>query len=855
MLLPVEATSTLLEALNHTKVNYIVSFIMEALNPSSSYDKETKDVILTNIHQNTKLWYTCLFSELKLISSIIPHPHYLMVVSYLLSDDTPENDIVFLIYVIQKYIAIYQNNPNNEEYLICALGSMLYISSSISHLSDFSFKQSFIQYCLAVIKLALSLPNHSVIHSYALRLLAVLLQTIAKTAELSQLIKIQEEDLHNYEPIQTTRDLLSERVSAFQYAIDPPELISEKPKIESISDGEWNDDDTWENAFESDQEKEKNSLPKENKKEEPKKEEPKKEEPKKEKPKKEELSIPLHIPKKEKKSANKKQPTKRVVKVKPERAIHTGFSDDDEENDLPQERCQTRRRGKNGVSLNSYVQAEEELETEPVKQEELVKNDKSDQPIQMDLHKSDQPEQAQQPEQVQQPEQSEQPIQANQLDQPQQPSSTKKEEKPSTVIQPVITRVPQEEEWSDDWDDVPNAPSVPKKVVNDDWDDDEEWNMKREEIQSHERVVEESSLGSRQVDNHEEEEIVVEEEKKEEIVQESNTLSNNPEDSLDMNKVVQLPSHLQYDYSNTILCYLFQCISLAFSTPGSWKDIISVVNACHELFLHNSSIEGMICERLVTGILEETLSAEDISLITASLQEIVRNSSIFQRAISDKITIRIKERMTEDFVELNQQGFSLLHSIYCLQNDSEIAADLIDIYITIFSSSLYHSEDAVKLQFRLHYLSSYLQSLNILEKKDISSFIQGTVLNILMCIASYLDVLNEEEMKNCIDIISLLYSKTEEKVSMIPVFLKVIGCILLRVKENKKLHENGEDVVYMICKENGAIFKDFIQTIAPNENEVLQQALRCAIERKKGEIKRSHKKVVKMPISIDISKF
>ena len=90
---------------------------------------------------------------------------------------------------------------------------------------------------------------------------------------------------------------------------------------------------------------------------------------------------------------------------------------------------------------------------------------------------------------------------------------------------------------------------------------------------------------------------------------------------------------------------------------------------------------------------------------------------------------------------------------------------------------------------------------------------------------------------------------------MIPVFLKVIVCILLRVKENKKLHENGEDVVYMICKENGAIFKDFIQTIAPNENEVLQQALRSAIERKKGEIKRSHKKVVKMPISIDISKF
>lgn len=841
LLLPCESISTLLENINHMKIELMALLIEEALEPEGKMDSSVKEVVLRAVNQNHSLWYGYFMNALKQSSTL----HYLLAVAYLVSNQTPPEDVIFIIHVVKVNIDSCQHDSIQNETLSCALRTLSFICDHMCIFDDQSFIQAFIEYCIAVAESGL-LVKDLFIHSLSLTLLTKVIRIIINSPSLSSLVDCQFLPSFPYRPQDTRRGLLMNRVSPFAYAIDLPEKKVEKPEIEAISDSDdWEENATWESTFSSDHEENQPVSEVQPKKNPP---------------------PPPPVVK----------VSKPVIKVKPEKAIHTGFSDD--EDTLPQESRSTRRRGRKGVSLSSYVPVEDdlmvnsqegsgvnEIETLQPKQLERVEDEKPSQSSTNVVKLSPPPMKV-----------SPSPVKATTPTKPSVPTA-----KPS-----------KDDDWDDDDDWEAAKPVENHKPIADDWDEDEEWCSPTpvnhlDQNQVNERVEEEGKLGAPWTDSEEEIPLPTtrrrqrkssilasftagEDETREEVKspppEQVNPLkSSKPTEETtlysyhdNLRDVAFPPSSfsIQIHSSSTFLQSLLHCISLAIQTPGSWKDVIPAIRVSCELFHNHDSIRGYVCNRIVDVFITELLADDDKKSLQECLIDYVKDSIILQRAVCDKLVEGIVHRVNKETVPLIKQSIWLLHSVYDLQSLDENLANLCEIYLAVFSSSCLHSDKPSEQYFRISLLSDYVATIRLLKEEESEVVVGVTGLNVVMFGSLMLDQMTNEECGDYVELMSVMYTKTKQKKIMAELVLKVVARVLIICGKRKrsdveKTVEAAEEVVYMIGKEASDVFRDVNERMSKEESEVIQTSLKGVVEKKK----RNRRRNPKASISLDISKF
>lgn len=841
LLLPVESSSTNLESINHMKIELMALLIEEALAPAGRMDSSVKEVVLQAVNQNHSLWYGHFINALKQSSTL----HYLLAVAFLLSDQTPPADVLLLLHVVKVSMDSVPHDDTQNEVLTYTLRTLSFICDHLCIFDDLPFIQAFIEYCIAVTKSGLVVKD-LFIHSLSLTLLTKVIQIIINSPSLSSLIDCQFLPSFPYHPQDVRRGLLTNRVSPFAYAIDPPEKKVEKPKTEAISDSDdWEEDATWESTFSSDHEE----------------------------------NQPVPEVQEKKKSPPPPPPVvkapKPVIKVKPEKAIHTGFSDDEET--LPQEPRSSRRRGRKGISLNSYVPMEADLMV--ASQEGSGVNETvTSQSKPLETVKDEKPSQSS--------------ASIVKLSPP--PMETSPSVKITSPANPSVpsAKLSKDDEWDDD-DDWEAAKPVGKlKPIKDDWDDDEEWCSPTpihhlDQDQVNERVEEEGKLGAPWTGSDDETppptsrrrqrkssilaSFTAEEGETREEVKSSPPEQINPLKSskpTEQNTQFSYHDHLngisfppssfsiQMHSSSPFLQSLLHCIALAIQTPGSWKDVIPVIRVSCELFHNHDSIRGYSCTRIVDAFITELLNEEDKMSLQECIIGFVKDSVILQRAVCDKLVEGIVHKVDKEAVPFIKQCISLLHSIKNLQSLDENLADLCEIYLVIFSSSCIHCDKPSEQYFRIALLSDYVTSIRLLKEEEAEVVIGVTGLNVVMFGSLMLEQMTAEECNDYVELMSVIYAKTKQKRIMAELVLKVVARVLIMCGKRKKSDvektvEAAEEMVYMVGKEMSDVFRDVNERLLMEESEVIQTSLRSAVEKKK----RNRRRNPKASISLDISKF
>lgn len=668
-LIPIETASPLHNQINSMKITLMAQLVYDAVSSNPTFDNSVKEIITRAAEGNRELWFHAIVNELHQTEL---NCHFIVAASFLISPETSYDDVIFLIQRVKSCVSLFETDPSQYDLFLAVLLSLRCICSHLKEFKD----DTFIEYCLSVVKTGLSMNGQSAIHSISVTLLTSLLSIIVNSPEIMSKVTYQFEKSSPFEPEIIGRNMLYNRVSPFLYSIDLPEkdlLEPEELIAEDPVEDHWEDDDDWENAFEVE-------VPKSPIVE-----------------KSVEIQPPI------------KTPLRSIVKVKPGREVHTGFSEDEDE--VPQNLRQSRRRGKKGISLNAYVTEDSPSESEGASK--LVPESGKDLSggIVAEISSMDQVVPKSASKVITYPCDSSDVI-THSHDSPDvnpSPSETITHSHDSPNVNPspseTITHSP----------NVTTPPAQPNHstLSQDCWSDDEEWegpqhphgNDWEDPPQStyddwaNEEVEEESKLGAVQWSDSEEE-IPLPPRRRErtskiqtnpnehgedlpETTQEELVPPPSPFTYRDSIKNTLMPPasySLQIDPSDSFTRILVSCMFLALQTPGSWSDLIPAIQAIKRIFHNHEAIEGMVCSRLVKAFTSESLHESDQEAITLLFQESLSNSTILHKSVCDEIVSSFTG-MNESTLPFNLQCLTLLHALYPIHPD-EVMAALTEIFMT-----------------------------------------------------------------------------------------------------------------------------------------------------------------------------
>ena len=814
--------------------------VTRALIRDTSIYSESIPTILQSVSSNAAVWYPRWIDHLREKIDYLSNETYVILpLSMLLPASNgvveigPDSDIVLLIAALAK-----ARKKLSLQASLLILTNFTRWLSQLDPFPDIPWLHDFVIFALSFLPIDYSSSDETV-QACLTAVMQLLKKSSITVKELNESIEGSKE---LFSPVKAVREVRDHRIWGQFFQIDAP---ADKQEMAEMDWQKW---DLFGYEEEKVQESEESGEPIMETVEEEKgtqeKSQEKSQETSREKPqeKPQEISERVHQKNKEKKQQNLSQERDTVFpkidtqppriqsknlhrkrfasvpvsRVKPNRIVHSGFSDSDDASEENTRNSRMNRRANRRASAIADFVADMEVQDSP-----------------LESNTSGVPSSPSPVEFAQQPKLSEEPNTTASLLAKLPEVPTEKPSFPEVATMDGV-KPPPSSHWSSDDD-------APIQV------EEEAWDLEDETPDGKENPEEMMDTSDEVLNNPPNES--------------PNELSNEPSDDLPISDDNPPNAHIQFhSESSSLAGSLLLSVHRAIHFPSNSSLLPAMLSSTLELFPNNRGIRAAFAYDLLMALQTPGLPHDSAGYVIQAIIETIGNDKFLCNSVSDLTVELVKKnvetRSSDPIINLT----NLIGSLYQKNPDDRFVSTFLQIALFQFSVFIHletppSEKDRIYVISLLPPFSADLRQMNSVHARFI---IGSTGLNVIFLVSPLLPHLFCDELDKVSDVIEVFYSRCGHRETMAELMLRISITMLHRLFQ---LQNSGNEVstiasriqrfVLDVSSSNKSVFRDVIRTASEDDRKVLEISLRQAAQEKKKTTKKSPH----MPLKIDPSQY